>query len=241
MKKISSVIFVGAVIVSSFFSATQTYALPAGAAQHQGEYFLGDEDLGRWSMGVYYLDREREISTLGYTRRMDSAKTMGYVGYEFIYGLVGYLTAGSADTRFEFLSVKDDHSEYGFGLLFNILDHEIPDPLLMEDRIRINGCLQYTQGGANWINTELDWQEYYGTLTVSLINDIWGDKYFNMESIGFYFGAIYSDINCSGFEVESKFGFCSGIEMMITEKVSIDLGMETLDRGAVYAGIRIGL
>lgn len=241
MKKILSITLVVGIVVGSFYPAPKAHALPAGSAQHPGEYFLGDEELSRWTLGFYYLDRERDITTLGRLRRMDTTKTMAYVGYEFIYGLVGYITAGSAETRFEYLHLKDSQAEYGFGLLFNILDHEIPDPLLMEDRIRINASMQFTQGGASWIHTELNWEEYYGSLTVSLINDIWGNKYYNMDSIGFYFGAVYSDIQSSGVDEENSLGYCAGIEMMMTEKISVDFGMETLDHGSIYVGIRIGL
>ena len=37
--------------------------------------------------------------------------------------------------------------EYGFGLYLDILDHDIKDPNLMEDKIRINAGIEYTDGG----------------------------------------------------------------------------------------------
>ncbi len=241
MKKISIALLVTVLTFVSFGTLNDAQALPMGAAQHSGNYFLGDQELGRFSVGAYYLDRDRDIATLGRLTSMQNTKNMAYVGYEFIYGLSGFITVGSTQTQFEGRRERDTHSEWGFGLLFNILDHEIPDPTLIEDRIRVNATLQYTQCGADWVATEIDWEEIYGSLTISFVNDIEGNKYFHCNSIGFFFGAIYSDLRSSGIDEESAFGYTAGMDIYFTEKVSFEFGVESLDEGALFGGIHIGL
>lgn len=241
MKNILLISFVTVLIFSMFGANQATQAAPMGVAQHPGGYFLGDEDLGRWMMGVYYLDRERDIRTLGSLTSLQTVKKMGYVGFEIIYGMSGYVILGSTQTQFEGMHITDTHSEFGFGLQFNILDHEIPDPTLMEDRVRINATLQYTKCGADWIATEVDWEEIYGSITVSFINDIEGNKYFHLNSIGFFFGAIYSDLISSSVDEESSFGYCAGVDLFLTEKTSLEFGTETLDSGSVFGAFHVGL
>ena len=241
MKNNLLMLFVAVLVFSLFGANHSAQAVPMGAAQHPGGYFFGDEELGRWMMGVYYLDRERDIRTLGSLTSMQTVKTQAYVGYEIMYGMSGYFTIGSTETQFEGLRMTDTHSEWGFGLQFNILDHEIPDPTLMEDRIRLNATIQYTQCGADWIATEIDWEEIYGSLTLSFVNDIEGNKYFHLNSIGFFFGAVYSDLRSSGIDEESEFGYCTGVDLYLTEKTSFEFGTESLDQGAIFAAFHIGL
>jgi len=241
MKKILITLLVTVLAFVSIGSLDTAMAIPMGSAQHPGNYFFGDQDLGRASIGAYYLDREREITTLGRLTSMQTVKTMAYVGYEFLYGLSGFITVGSTETQFEGLRLIDTHSEYGFGIQLNILDHEIPDPTLAEDRIRVNATLQYTQCGADWIATEVDWEEIYGSITVSFINDIEGSKYFQCNSIGFFFGAIFSDLRSSSVDEESGFGYCAGLDIYFSEQVSFEFGVESLDEGALFGGIHIGL
>ena len=241
MKKIFITLLTVSIAFLSIGSRDEAHAVPMGAARQPGDYFFGDQDLGRVMIGAYYLDRERQITTLGYLREMKVTKTMAYVGYEFLYGLCGFVTVGSTQTRFEYLRLTDSHSEYGFGLQLNILDHEIPDPTLVEDRIRVNATLQYTQSGADWIATEIDWEEIYGSLTVTFVNDIDGNKYFHCNSLAFFFGAVYSDLRSSGVDEESAFGYCAGFDIYFSEKVSFEFGTESIDDGSLFGGIHIGL
>ena len=241
MKKTLITLFVGVLAFTVLTGVKEAQAIPMGAAEHSGNYFLGDEDLGKWSIGAYYLDRERDITTLGHMHSMQTTKGMAYVGYEIFYGMSAFVTVGSTETQFEGRNRTDTHSEYGLGLQFNILDHQIPDPGLMEDRIRLNGSLQYTQSGADWVATEIDWEEFYASLTLGLVNDISGNKAFNMQNIGFFFGAVYSHLESSGIEEDSAFGYTAGVSIRFSEKVSFEMGVESLDQGAIFGGVHIGL
>lgn len=241
MKKNLLTLIIGVLAFITLTGVEQAQAIPMGAAQHSGNYFLGDQDLRKWSVGAYYLDREREITTLGFPTAMQTTKGMAYVGYEFIYGMSGYITVGSTETQFESRPTTDTHSEWGVGLQFNILDHEIPDPTLMEDRIRINATIQYTQCGADWVATEIDWEEFYGSLTIGIVNDIDGNKFFWFDNIGFFFGAVYSSINSSSIAEDSAFGYIAGVDIRFSEKIAFEFGMESIDDGALFAGIHIGL
>lgn len=241
MKKISLSFFVGILVLSGFSAIDQAQAVPVGAGQHSGQYIFGAEDLGRWTVGLCYLDRERDIVTLGHATSFQATKTFGYVAYEFLYGMNAYLLVGGIESQFGGLNLVDNHAEVGVGVQFNILDHEIPDPLLMEDRIRVNASLQYTSSGADWIATEIEWEEIYGTLTVSFVNDIRGDKRYHMNSIGVFFGVVYSDLKSSSIDEDSAFGYMAGVDIHITENVLFEVGLESLDDGAIFGGIHIAL
>lgn len=216
-------------------------AFPMGSGEEAERYLVSDQYLNRWAIGAYYLDRTRDINTLNRQATMMSTKFMGYIGYEFRYGIYAYLTVGTTDTRFQYLNISDQRAEYGAGLQFNILNHEIPDPTLMEDRITVNANIQYTQFAADWFLNEIEIDEVYGTLTMSIINDIEGNKYFNLNSIGFFFGAAYSHIISSSIDEKTSMGFTAGIDLYLTEKVSFEIGTESIDEGSVFGGIHICL
>lgn len=247
MKKIFLSVLVTLLSILCISSIDEAKAVPVGAGRDSGHYFLGDQELSRFMVGVYYLDREREIITPNITS-FQATKTMAYVGYEFLYGLSGFVTFGSTEIEAKgfdprtrrFQSWQDTHSEYGFGLQFNILDHEIPDPTLMEDRIRVNATIQYTQSGAD-LSSEIDLEEIYGSITIAFLNDIEGNKYFHCDNVGFFFGAVYSDLKSSGIDETSAFGYCAGIDIRFSETVSFEFGVESLDDGAMFGAIHIGL
>lgn len=220
---------------------TPSHALPVGEGNFAGEYVLSDQDLSKWSIGLYYLDREREMDVAFRKATMQTEKVMAYIGYDVLFGVMPYITVGSIETTFKNLSLTDSHVEAGLGLHINFLDHEIPDPTLLEDRIKISGSLQYTKSGVTWAGKELDWDEIYGTCIISIVNDINGLKTYWFEGIGVYFGAVYSELLSSSVDNAKTFGTTAGVNLFYSERVLFEFGIENIDSTAMQAGIHIRL
>lgn len=235
--------FVGVLLFVLSFS-TQATAIPVGAGNQPGDYIFGAEYLNHWSLGAYQLDRDRDV-VVGYNHgnKMESKKTMGYVGYEFIYGITAFITAGENDTRFNYEHPHSSARELGAGIQFNFLNHAIPDPTLLEDRITVNGHLQYTRsGGKSRCGIKYPkWDELSGDLTLSLINDIDGTKFYNPEGIGFYIGLGYSTLKSSSISERTSMGYVAGVNVFYSESVTFEVGFENIDHSSVLIGINVRL
>lgn len=214
-------------------------AVPIGSSNAGREYLLAAEPLGKWSCGVYSKARKRDVTTGGLSLPMKSRKTMGYVGYDFKRWFTTYATAGSSETMIGGSGYADGESEYGVGMLFNILDHEILDPTLFEDKIRINAGWQYTSSGTKYAGATRKWHELFASLTVSLVNDVEGSKFYLPNSIAIFAGPIYSDIQSSSIDEKDAFGLITGLEVFYSEKISIDWAIERFESSAYTVGINI--
>jgi hypothetical protein len=241
MNKSSSLILLAFVLTCLLTTPAHVSALPVGTGSHPGEYLVSAEDLNEWYVGAYMLDRKRDVRIAhSYKSPMYAEKTMVYVGYEFLYGLIGYGTFGSTETRFSG-SAGDSSSEYGGGIHLNIMHHEIPDPTLPEDRFTIDSNLQYTKSSGQWGRRDVEWDEWYGSLTFTFINNLEGNKFYNPNSLGFFFGAAFSDLQTSSFQVDSPLGYTAGVIIFYSENVTIEIGVEGFDYTSSTIGLHVRL
>ena len=133
----------------------------------------------------------------------------------------------------------DAEFEYGAGLRLNILDHEIPDPTLFENRLRITAGAQYTWTQADQDLYPWKWEELVADLTVSIVNDIEGNALYLPNSIALYVGPVLSIIRSDTIKADDKFGYSAGVEVYFTECVSFDLGIQKLDDTGYVGGLHI--
>lgn len=241
MNKSSSLLLLGFVMTCFLTAPALVSALPVGTGSHPGEYLVGAEDLDEWYVGAYILDRKRDVLISHFHKNtMNSEKNMAYIGYEFLPGLMGYGTLGSTDTKFG-ASANESSAEYGGGVHLNILCHEIPDPTLLEDRITIDSNLQYTKSSGTWGRADIEWDEWYASLTLTFVNNLEGNKFYNPNGLGFFLGAVLSDLQTSSLEVDSPLGYTAGIIVFYSENVTIEIGIEGFDYTSSIIGLHIRL
>lgn len=227
------------------FSPTMSIAEPQQDGNHTEYFIFGTEDLSYWTAGLTMIDRERKVDmTIAHRIKpseLSESKIMAYLGRDIFDGVILYGTIGQNTTKFVFYDINETRSEYGLGLHLNILDHEIPDPTLIEDKFRITGTVQYTKTSADYLRTDLEYYNFYSSLVLSLVNDVDGNKFFNVNSIAFYLGLVYSDINSSSISIDNTFGYKLGVSVFYTERVSFEVGIENIDTKGMLMGIHFRL
>ena len=252
MKAITSSLVCCVATLVSLGSATHVSAVPMGGSNMELEHAIGTADAKKWSCGVYTVDRQRNIDMDGDTQTMESKKTMGYLGYSFsLYGwprwFDTYVCAGTDKSR---IGVNryfggnndygDDRFEGGVGMNFHLIDQEIADPTLFEDKLRLRGGWQLTRSSSNSGDTDTSWDELFLHLTLSVVNDLDSNKLYLPNSIALYFGPIMSILfNTDGIERESAFGYTAGVEIYYTEDISLDVAIEDMDHTDVTAGVHL--
>jgi hypothetical protein len=218
MKRISALLSV-VVLLALFHSTLQ--AAPRSVSNEGREYVLSTETLPLWSTGIFYEDQEREVfykNQKNYNRSsiLEAELIGGYVGFDFLSWLTAYLTVASCDASLAGGPEEDrTNAKWGYGMNINFLDQEILDPTLMENKIRLNGTWFYTYYDAD----EMDFDELYAAITLSIVNDIEGEKFFFPESIALFLGGVYSDLR-GDLDEADDFGFSLGLDMFITKRVA---------------------
>ena len=205
------------------------------------DYMVGPAELSAVSCGAYLDTLTRDVDIMRMPESMRVSKIMAYVGYDVTSWLTPYLTLGQATTRFDF-DPSSSKLAYGGGLQFNFMDHEVPDPTLLEDRIRLNGNVQYTRTGAEdqWGN-DLTWGELESSLTVSIVNDLDGNIQFMPDSIAIFLGPMYSGVQSGDIKGgdSSAFGFLIGLEVFYTQRVSLSAQYNKVGEDGFAAGLNV--
>jgi len=223
------------------------HALPRGYATTGEKYLENSTDLSRWSFGIYADLRERDvdvetpISGVFQKYRMKSDEYMGYLGYDALRWLTVYATAGGGEVELK-TAGDSSSSQAGVGLKINLVDHEIMDPTLLEDRIRLNAAVQYSFFTVDaWPAEDADVQELSASLTLSLVNDIVGNKLFLPNGIGIFGGGLYSDLLGGDVDEDSKFGYTAGVEVFYTDRVTLEFSIQGFDDITYCGGIHLRL
>lgn len=186
------------------------------------DYVLSEEALARWSCGLYADHAEYKVRVFDLPDTgLEVDHYMAFVGYQLLPWLTPYVSGGSSDATFD----GEDDSDvcFGVGAQFNLLNHEIPDPTLLEDRLILNGGLEYTFNSAEWMDETLDFGEFTAQLNAGIVNDVTGEAFFIPESVTLFGGPIYKSINSSDIKGSgaSGLGIGGGAEILYTERVSL--------------------
>jgi len=220
-------------------AAHHVVAAPVANSNLGREYLIGSDSLENWSAGLFTRMGERVISRRGAEVDLEFTKGMAYVGYDVLRWITPYVALGIGDAEIADVDSDGSESELAFGVHFNILDQEIMDPTLVEDRLRINANIYLGMTEATVDGSTLQWEELAANLTVSIVNDLGGNRSYLPYSIAIYAGPAYSDYRSDDFDMEEAFGFVGGLEIFHTKRISSDVSMEKFESEAFTASINI--
>jgi len=197
------------------------------------QYAIGSSSLKHWSCGMEGKMGERKLELeLGPAADLEFVRGLVFVGYDVLPWATVYGTVGLIDVELDGVEADEADTEYGVGLHFNLLDHELMDPGLIEDRLRVNADVRYASSEAMFMGRTLEWEETTAELTVSIVNDLTGNKLFWPQSVALYAGPAYSALDSDDFEAEETFGFVGGIEIFASKRLTLGLGAEMYDSAA---------
>ena len=232
---------VGVILLAGCCS--QALAAPRAGSNYGRDYVVGSSDLGRWSAGAHYNARERNVTVgpMGLAQ-MKTYRITTYAGYDLQPWFTAYVSAGQSRTQFNEFGYGDGELDYGGGFFLNLLDHEIPDPALLENRIRISAGSEYNITSAESpCCGDVDWSEFIAFATIAIVNDIAGNKSILPNSIAFYGGPIYSRVSSDDIREASddRLGFMAGMETFLTKRVSFDVRVENFEHASFSGGVNI--
>jgi hypothetical protein len=216
-------------------------AFPVGHPNSTRNYIVGLQSLHYWSAGIYGEGCDREVTVDGRNRMLTKTRVMGYVGLDVLPWVTLYGTGGSSALKFGGTEETNDAElEYGGGLNINVLDHEVLDPTLFEDRLRINANVSLIHGTTAWDEPlavqEFEWDEVSASVIFSIVNDCEGEKKYVPNSVTVFVGPIYSDYLGSEIEVVDKAGFLAGLEIFYSASLSFNIGIESFGGESGYMG-----
>jgi hypothetical protein len=214
-----------AVVVTFVLTSTSVFAVPIGTSNAGRDYLIAAKDLLPWSYGLTAKVGSREVNADGNAEDMDVMLMMGFVGYDILPWVTIYGAAGSG-----ILAAGDDNDKtgsfaMGVGARANLLDQEIMDPTLFEDRIRVNAGAEYVYSQVEINDSDDDFYEFEVSVMISIVNDVIGHKRYLPYAISLYLGPVYSNIE-GGADEREEFGFAGGLEVFYTKRVSFEMGME---------------
>ncbi len=217
-------------------------AAPLGNSNLPLDYAIAVKDLSAFGIGTYIEVIKRDVEIDGVSEvTLKSERAMLYASWSAFPWLNTYVAGGSSRHKFgEYTSYSDESFEWGAGFRVNLLDNDILAPTLMEDNIRINAGLHYANVSVDG-NGSPDWSELTGSLTLSIVNDVRGNKFFLPNTIALYAGPIYSAIYGDDVDEEDSFGYTVGMEVHLNEKLSCDIGVQNISDVSLVAGLHLVL
>jgi opacity protein-like surface antigen len=236
MKRSVVVYLVAAMTVAS--GLTEGLAAPRGGSSAGKDYLISSEALAGWRCGAYGGTGNREVEIDHFDRDMRTSMGAAYAGYAVVPWLSPYVSVGVSKTKFDEASSEGNEAALGLGANLNLLNHEILDPALFEDRLCINGAVQYEAMGAKLYDDDVQWSDLSAWLTVSIVNDLTGSKIFAPMSIALFGGPMFSYL-IGDVEAKDLVGFTAGIEVFLTQRVSFDVRAESIGDTSVWGGIDV--
>ncbi|MBT3294707.1 MAG: hypothetical protein HN919_01280 [Verrucomicrobia bacterium] len=235
MKKTFALLSAAALLAISFTSAQ---AFPTGKSNESGDYISGTGLSHLLNGGIYGGTMERDVQFGAVVLPLETSKAVLYLGLELRPWVTLFVGGGAAEHE---LGMADGDSSHMVeaGLLLNVIDHDILDPTLFEDRLRLNMGATWSMTEANWYGEDVKWQEINAFVTLSIVNDTTGNKHFNPNSIALYAGPMYSYIDSDDLEADQELGFMAGIEIFMSETISLDLGLRQFDGTGFEGGLNI--
>jgi len=96
-----------------------------------------------------------------------------------------------------------------------------------------------TMSQGDWRGDSVDWNEVCVSMTASVVNDVAANKFFNPEAIALYVGPLFSMLQSSDLEEDNKFGLTVGVEVMVSESLSFDIGVRHFESSGVNGGLHL--
>lgn len=236
--KLPSIMLTASLILVS--QSSLVLANPLGIAHASDEYAVSTEALRQWSCGVLYEHFDREME-----RGADASFThqMVYVGFDAVRWARLYAAVGVVDSKIGSVTADDNRARYTIGARFSLLDQEMSDPSLMEDRIGVTASIDYSGEQVAYPSRadKTDLSEIKAAFLVSVMNEIDTSKQYAPESISAFIGPIFSDYTSdySALNEKDNVGYCVGLDILYTHSVSMSLAFEKFEDLGMSAGIHV--
>lgn len=202
------------------------FASPRAAAASGSAFMVSADDLSGWHLGGYYRYASREVNDGFNNLSQDNfALTVGHDIFSFlsVYALGGVSNA-QLENQYQ---DSDKVFLYGFGGWLNIIDHDLLSNLSLETKIRLQAFGQISYCNPEFDSGDSNLRDYYANLTLSIVNNLIGNKHFWPEAIAIFFGPVYDktkgdDLDFTGEEV----GFLFGLDIALDRNVGLSLSYE---------------
>lgn len=229
------------VAASLILAPSPARAVPLGRGNDAMNYLFKDPVLSRVTAGIYGGEVNREITfkDSSFETEMNASRVTGYLGISIFQWLNVHGIAGQNSAEIPGMAEPDGEAIYGGGVSVNLLNHFLREPVPVEDAFRLNLGLQYLSTEAQFGNELLDWDEFSGALTLSVINHTTGNKYYTPESIAIYLGPAFSVIRSDAFEGKSNGGVVGGLEIFFTDSFAVDIRVEFIEQASASAGVNL--
>lgn len=219
--------------VAAAMAATGMTALanPRAAEAAGSDFPIAASSLDGFHVGGFYRYQSREVWKGIDDMNQDSLAF--HVGYDLVPWLSAFAFVGTVDTEFDSAFRKADRTVlYGAGAWLNILDHELLTSLTVETKIRLQACAQASFASPEINGEDCKYNDYYGNITFSIINEVVGNRFIFPDEIGLFVGPCFTklksdDIDATGENV----GVIFGLDMIVTRNVSLSASYETYGAG----------
>lgn len=195
-------------------------------------------------MGAYFSENRRNVNVHNRESRMKQKSSGAFIGYDLLRWASVFGIAGSSSTSFRGAgsssTPSSSDSEFGVAMQINLLDHELMDPTVIENRFRINLQTSYMMHKADHVRGNLSWNDLSTGLMFSIINDTPSFKIFWVENVAIYGGPVYSKIISSDrISEKSTVGYAAGMEISFSEKISLLAGVQDIDGASATGSITV--
>jgi opacity protein-like surface antigen len=221
-------------------SSVPSTAQPMGASDSPRDYLVPTAELGRWSAGIVARTRERDVTVDGsaFVQTLKRSSAQVYLGYRPLGWLTTYGAIGASWAKLNDNDYGDMEVNGAVGLHANLLYHDLMSPALLESHVRLDlGCAYALEQTETAFDT-LEWNELSASLLLSIVNDVEGNKLFNPESVALFAGPIVSDLS-GDLDEDEILGFTVGLDVNVTERITLTVGLERFDAESVVAGINV--
>lgn len=225
-----------AILTVALVAMTSSLALayPTGSSLQEADYSVWGKDLHRWSFGAYTKSAKQLVTMRFAQTEALVTHSFGYIGYDVLRGVTPYLAVGVGDLSYASRSGEFEGTDVGAGVHFNIMDYDILDPFLMENRFRIYGGLLYLYND--------EFQELSGSLLFGLLNDCEHTKRLGIHSVEVFGGVLFSNVmGIENQETEDLLGFTAGLDLFVTYHMSIQVSLDHFNTTEYSAGLNVRL
>ena len=214
-----------------YANAGDALANPRAAEASGADFIVAADDLSGWHVGGFYRYQSREIDHGLYNLSRDAIAF--HIGRDIFRWLSIYGFVGTVDSELENSFYDSDMAAlYGGGAWFNIVDQDLLTSLSVETKLRVQACAQISAASPEFAGQEYDYTETYATLTLSIVNEIVGNKHLWPDAIGIFFGPVYSDFDSDDLDTTGDdVGMIFGLDVYVSRNVSLSASYETYGDG----------
>lgn len=227
--------------------AASALAVEPGASARQGALFNGDSgdrvdavyEGGPRALSVsivsLYQKRDVKYGDSSFATEWRIRHLYSAVGYDVLPWLTVEAGIGQSDLSSNG-DTRDSDLEWMGGAEFRLMDYMLIEPPVGDDTywFGIDGHVQYTGSQSEGLQGDLDWAEWFGSLTASLTTR--PERYGFMDRISLFFGPAYSVIRgkqSGGFggdiEEDQAIGYVGGLVFVPSDNFTIKLGAQQFD------------